>query len=484
MLFTGLVCKRMQCCQQNEKSYKEQSLPTASVIICFHNEAMSTLLRTVHSVLDRTPDNLIQEIILLDDKSDKGISFDQLMQYVAQKNLHKVHVFKTTRREGLIRGRLIAAKKASGKVLVFLDSHCEVNKNWLPPLLTRIHQDRTRVVCPMIDIINADTFEYTSSPMVKGGFNWGLHFSWEPLQENQLASEEEFAKPFRSPTMAGGLFAMDRKYFFRLGGYDEGMDIWGGENLEISFRIWMCGGSLEIHPCSRVGHVFRDRRPYGNAGKGDTMGFNSKRVAEVWLDRYKVHFYNVRTDLKNTKFGDISSRQKLRENLKCKKFQWYLENVYPDLYIPLERSGAPFRNSWINKKKSKVLFHAKLKNHGAGLCLDSSGLAYDKKMNVMLKSCNKLNVKFWAYNEQKELKTEGILCLDVVHKMGASKLKIMKCHGENAGQEWRLSKKHKTFYNPATGMCLAADSIEQVAVLKICNHDEDQKWMLAAKNFV
>ena len=45
-------------------------------------------------------------------------------------------------------------------------------------------------------------------------------------------------------------------------------------------------------------------------------------------------------------------------------------------------------------------------------------------------------------------------------------------------------QKHKTFYNPATGMCLASDSIEQVAVLKICNHDEDQKWMLAEKNFI
>ena len=37
--------------------------------------------------------------------------------------------------------------------------------------------------------------------------------------------------------MAGGLLAADRKYFFEVGGYDPGMDIWGGENLEISFRV-------------------------------------------------------------------------------------------------------------------------------------------------------------------------------------------------------------------------------------------------------
>lgn len=69
-----------------------------------------------------------------------------------------------------------------------------MNVDWLPPLLQRLAQgvDGVRVryspraVMPVIDVINADTFDYTSSPLVRGGFNWGLHFKWDNLPKGTL----------------------------------------------------------------------------------------------------------------------------------------------------------------------------------------------------------------------------------------------------------------------------------------------------------
>ena len=56
-------------------------------------------------------------------------------------------------------------------------------------------------------------------------------------------------------------------------------------------KIWMCGGTLEIVPCSHVGHIFRKRSPYSWKTGVNVVKKNSVRLAEVWMDEYKTYYY-------------------------------------------------------------------------------------------------------------------------------------------------------------------------------------------------
>lgn len=91
--------------------------------------------------------------------------------------------------------------------------------------------------------------------------------------------------------MPGGLFAINCEFFRKIGTYDSGFDVWGGENLELSFKTWMCGGTLETIPCSRVGHVFRKTSPYAGEVSNNVLNRNLIRLATVWLDEYKEYYF-------------------------------------------------------------------------------------------------------------------------------------------------------------------------------------------------
>ena len=61
--------QRSSFCVWKQSAMYSGNLPSASVIIVFHNEAFTTLVRSVHSVLDYTPPELLTEIIVVDDAS-------------------------------------------------------------------------------------------------------------------------------------------------------------------------------------------------------------------------------------------------------------------------------------------------------------------------------------------------------------------------------------------------------------------------------
>ncbi|XP_056154820.1 polypeptide N-acetylgalactosaminyltransferase 6-like [Lampris incognitus] len=446
-------------------------LPTTSVIVVFHNEAWSTLLRTVYSVLHTAPAALLKEILLVDDASTDEHLKARLDKYI--QHLKVVHILRQEERKGLIAARLLGAQAAQGEVLTFLDSHCECFPGWLPPLLSRIVEHPTAVVSPMIAVIDQNTLEF-SKPVAdpkfhnRGNFDWSLNFGWEPVPEEERKQRKNERYPIRTPIFAGGLFSISKSYFEHIGTYDDQMEIWGGENLEMSFRVWQCGGHLEIIPCSVVGHIFRKNTPHTFPKGISVIIRNRVRLAEVWMDDYKQIFYrmNVKaaTIAKENKFGDISERLKLREKLNCKNFTWYLNNINPEAYVPELRPAMT----------------GALENSGAKKCLDVGDKNMGGKPVTMYTCHNMAGNQYFEYTSQQELRHNfrKQLCLHATP--GAVLVTVELCHFKGRRtkvapeQEWNFTSGH-TLKNPFTGKCLAVD--KSTVIMNTCEPTSpNQQW--------
>ncbi|MEJ1276639.1 polypeptide N-acetylgalactosaminyltransferase 15 [Cricetulus griseus] len=305
------------CLQQHPAS----GLPTASVILCFHDEAWPMLLRTVHSILNTAPRALLQEIILVDDLSQQEQLKSALSDYVAR--LEAVKLLRSNKRLGTIRARMLGATRATGDVLVFMDAHCECHPGWLEPLLSRIADDRSRVVSPVIDVIDWKTLQYSASKeLQRGVLDWKLDFRWEPLGEQDQKALPSPISPIRSPVVPGEVVAVDRHYFQNTGAYDPLMSLQGSENLEMSFKAWLCGGSVEILPCSRVGHIYQSQDSISRTDP-EVILRNKVRIAETWLGSFKETFYRhipeafALSKLHNTGLGFCADCQAQEDILGC-----------------------------------------------------------------------------------------------------------------------------------------------------------------------
>uniref|UniRef100_A0A8C2AEV4 Polypeptide N-acetylgalactosaminyltransferase n=1 Tax=Cyprinus carpio TaxID=7962 RepID=A0A8C2AEV4_CYPCA len=441
-------------------------LPTTSVIIVFHNEAWSTLLRTVYSVLHTSPAAFLKEIILVDDASTAEHLHEKLEEYV--KSLKIVKVVRQLERKGLITARILGASKAQGEILTFLDAHCECFDGWLEPLLARIVEEPTAVVSPELSTIDLNTFQFykpvaSARAQNRGNFDWSLTFGWEAIPDYENAKRKDETYPVKTPTFAGGLFSISKAYFEKIGTYDDKMEIWGGENVEMSFRVWQCGGQLEIIPCSVVGHVFRTKSPHTFPKGTEVITRNQVRLAEVWMDDYKLIYYR-RKHMTNC-MAFVSCM--VVETLQCKNFSWYLTNVYPEAFVP---------------DLTPVKFGA-LKNMGAQQCLDVGESNNGGKPVIMYVCHNMGGNQYFEYTSNNELRHNigKQLCLHASPYPEPVKIELCTLKGKGSSltpeQEWVFTEE-QLLKNPSSGKCLhkKGDKI----LMSPCNpEDHHQQWALS-----
>ncbi|KAF7212909.1 polypeptide N-acetylgalactosaminyltransferase 18-like [Nothobranchius furzeri] len=267
------------------------NLPQVSIVFIFVNEALSVILRSINSAINRTPSHLLKEIILVDDNSSNDELKEKLQDFVLETNGQRpgfIKVVRHAKQEGLIRSRVSGWRVATAPVVALFDAHVEFNVGWAEPILQRIKEDRTRIISPSFDNIKYDTFEIEEYPLSAQGFDWELWCRYLNPPKSWWHKGNK-SSPIQSPALIG-CFVVDRLYFEEIGLLDEGMEVYGGENVELGIRVWQCGGSVEVLPCARIAHIERAHKPY-TEDLTSHVRRNALRVAEVWMDEFKSHVY-------------------------------------------------------------------------------------------------------------------------------------------------------------------------------------------------
>eukprot|EP00041_Stephanoeca_diplocostata_P010420 m.165921 g.165921 ORF g.165921 m.165921 type:complete len:339 (+) comp18140_c0_seq19:1400-2416(+) len=183
----------------------------------------------------------------------------------------------------------------------------------------------------------------------RGGIGCTLGFLWNPLSEHEIA-EQALDKEKRqgsktasrpSPVYFNALFSIRRQRFVDLGGFNADVFGYGGaDNIEFAFRSWLCGGSVQCAPCSRVFIVFYKAHTNGQK-HGYSTNQNVLHTAELWMDDYADVVRATLGPRALTAVGRDSAMARtlaasrtrvaqLQSRLQCKSFQWFLDNIYPE----------------------------------------------------------------------------------------------------------------------------------------------------------
>ncbi len=239
-----------------------------SIIIPSLNEGRF-LRKTINSIYANTQTEF--EVIIVDDASSDG-SID----HVQWENYPGLLFHRNRERLGLIRSRILGSTFARSPYYVFMDAHCNPEPGWETSLLEASYKCQDRAItAPVIPMLDATTWKnrlYQFGQTMT--FDQKLDMVWCDTPKLDFDDSTSL-----SPIFSGSCFLVSRMFYEELGGLDNGLTFWGGENIDLSLRCWMRGGKVLVVRSALVGHVYKPGFNYPLTN--ENLSSNKLRVAYV-----------------------------------------------------------------------------------------------------------------------------------------------------------------------------------------------------------
>ena len=288
-----------------------------SVVIAARNEG-DLLRATVESVLEDTayPD---VEVVVVDDGSTDG-GPDALPADTRVRLLRLGAA-------GLSKARNAGAALALGEYLVFLDAHCTVSRGWLDALLDPLRQPDVALAGASVTPLDA--------PGPRGcGTTWvsrTLETAWFDPSDGD--------SPYEVPFVPGGCQAYRARTFELLGRFDEGMRLWGYEDIEICLRAWLLGYRVVGAPAAMVAHLFKEQRDFDVPDYGVLL--NYLRLVHLHFAPWRVQaairaigdYPGLDRALREVATRELLERRAELEAVRVHDDDWFFETFMPRLWL-------------------------------------------------------------------------------------------------------------------------------------------------------
>ncbi len=254
--------------------------------------------KTIDGLLDCTPH--LGEVIVCD---DVGLNYERT----------GVRVVRT---DGVGRAKAwnTAVVEASHKVLVFLKDKTRVSPDWILPLMDMLDADPNGLVSPVVHTLDPSLWTTDMNRWRRFGWRWDMN-----------VHDRAFDGRPDSPSVSSYCIVCRRAWFDEIGGFDAGMGPGAGEDIEISLRSWLLGGSVRVADDSIIAaalEVDYDPRTVNNLA----------RIVEAWLPAQSSRFYGARgikpTDVMTGRLNGLASMQSRQK----RPIEWFLANLQPELH--------------------------------------------------------------------------------------------------------------------------------------------------------